>query len=33
MRNLYWKSKEITKNLVPKAFESESAFENYVFKN
>jgi hypothetical protein len=33
MQNLYWKSKDITKNLVPKTFESESAFENYVFKN
>lgn len=33
MRNLYWKSKESTKNLVVKEFETESAFENYIFKN
>lgn len=33
MRNLYWKSNEATKNLLSKEFESESAFENYVFKN
>lgn len=33
MQNLYWKSVTVTKNLVPKEFESESAFENYVFKN
>lgn len=33
MKNLYWKSKESTKNLIPKDFETESAFERYVFKN
>lgn len=33
MRNLYWKLDNITKNLVPKDFDTEAAFENYVFKN
>ena len=33
MRNFYWKSDNVTKNLVPANFDSESAFENYVFKN
>jgi len=33
MRNLYWKSHELTKNLVAKDFDSEAAFENYIFKN
>lgn len=32
MRNLYWKSNDGTRNLVPKEFETESAFEKYVFK-
>ena len=33
MRNLYWKTNDGTRNLVPKEFETESAFEKYVFKN
>ncbi len=33
MQNLYWKTENITKNLIPKNFESESAFEKYVFNN
>jgi hypothetical protein len=33
MRNLYWKSNNITKTLTAKDFESESVFERYVFEN
>ncbi len=33
MQNLYWKSGRVTKNLVSKIFDSESAFEKYVFNN
>jgi len=33
MRNLYWKTKESTINLLPKEFPLESHFEEYIFKN
>ena len=33
MKNLYWKSDIATKNLVPMDFNSEAAFETYVFNN
>ena len=33
MRNLYWKTKESTINLLPKEFALESDFEKYIFKN
>jgi len=33
MRNLYWKSKDSTINLIPKEFQSEQAFETYVYEN
>jgi len=33
MKTLFWKSDNITKNLVTKDFKSESAFEKYVFNN
>lgn len=33
MRNLYWKTKDSTINLLPKEFALESDFEKYIFKN
>jgi len=33
MRNLYWKTKDSTINLIPKEFTSEQNFESYVFEN
>lgn len=33
MRNLYWKSDNLTKSLAPKEFITESDFERYVFNN
>ncbi len=33
MRNLYWKTKDSTINLIPKEFTLESQFEEYIFKN
>ncbi len=33
MRNLYWKSKDSTINLIPKEFQNEQAFETYVYEN
>ena len=33
MLNLYWKSKEQTRNLLLTPFQSEQAFETYIFKN
>jgi len=33
MQNLYWKSKNLSRNLLNKPFNTESEFENYVFKN
>jgi len=33
MRNLYWKSNNVTKNLAPKEFNNELDFEKYVFNN
>lgn len=33
MLNLYWKSNDQSRNLLPKPFKNEEDFENYVFKN
>src|SRR5450759_651808 len=33
MLNLYWKSNDQSRNLLPKPFKTEADFENYVFKN
>lgn len=33
MRNLYWKTKDSTINLIPKDFPSEQVFETYVYEN
>jgi len=33
MKTLFWKSNKETKNLIPKQFESEMAFEKYLFQN
>lgn len=33
MLNLYWKTKDQTKNLLPKPFQSEKEFEAYIFDN
>jgi hypothetical protein len=33
MFNLYWRTEEQTRNLIPKPFASEAEFEAYVFKN
>jgi len=33
MLNLYWKSRDHTRNLIPKPYKSETEFETYIFKN
>jgi hypothetical protein len=33
MLNLYWKTKEQTRNLIPKPFNTEAEFEKYIYEN
>ena len=33
MTNLYWRTEGKTRNLIPKPFESETEFEEYIYKN